>query len=625
MDTNYWTKARVGRRSVIRGAGLGLTGLAGAALIGCGSDEGGDAAEPTTGAQMGAQIPTTTATSTSGSAGSGPVSPDQVRVTPGIYDGPVPPSAAELNPAVNAQRGGTLLMRYLDPPRMDLSRTLSCTIYHTLGYTSNKLTRGRVGATADPFGVELEPDLAESWEVSEDGQKHTFNLRRGAMFHNKAPVSGREFTAEDVIKTVEMYSAGSQKDVFLPVANMETPDDYTVVFNLDQPLADFPTTVAAWSYLYPRELVEDEDLRQQISIGTGPFVQDEWIQKEKSVFSANPDYWEQDSEGNQLPYVDRIEAFVQGDTNALRSGFSTDNYFDYNARDQDDLESIFQENSEFMIGSVFPRARGANVNGFQFQMKNPTYQDDRVRQALSLAFDRDEYDLARNGGDNQNPDGAYSNSPMPWPLLFDAYPTRQVNGPWYQFNPAEASKMMQAAGYTSDSPLTAEMPSYYYRTELSQLVVPGINQNLPEVNITFREVDNPTHVTLMSDRNFDDMIGFLWGPPGYAMDQWIFPFYHSSGSLNYGSVDDPDLDTLLLNQRSETNPDAQLELWRQVYDRIHDKVYQAWFPEPLLRPSWKNWMLNFRHHALMGSYTCYANDQARSIWLDDGAPGVVRS
>ena len=429
METNYWTTARVGRRSVLRGAGLGLTGLAGAALVGCGSDgDGGDETPTgTTGAALGSQM-TATAAATE-AAGATPVPADQVRLQPGVYDGPVGPSAAELNPALNAKRGGTLLMRYLDPPRMDLSRTLSCTIYHTLGYTSNKLTRGRVGAAADPFRVELEPDIAESWEVSEGGTKHTFNLRKGAMFHNKASVNGREFTAEDVVKTVEMYSAGSQKDVFLPVTNIETPDDYTVVFNLDQPLADFPTVVAAWSYLYPKELVDDEELRQEISIGTGPFVQDGWINKEKSVFSANPDYWETDAAGNKLPYVDGIQAFVQGDTNALRAGFSTDNYFDYSARDQDDIELLAGENADFMVGSAFPRSRGANVNGFQFQMKNPVYQDDRVRQAISLAFDRDEYDLARNGGDNQNPDGAYSGSPMPWPYLYDSYPTRQQSGP----------------------------------------------------------------------------------------------------------------------------------------------------------------------------------------------------
>ncbi|MCB9483508.1 MAG: ABC transporter substrate-binding protein [Dehalococcoidia bacterium] len=623
MEGNYWTRRRVGRRAALRGAGLGVAGLAGAALIGCGGgDDGGDGGSggSDTGANIGAQM-TATSVATEAASGSTPVPADQVRITPGVYDGPVPPSAAELNPAVNAKRGGRVSLRYLDPPRMDLSRTLSCTIYHTLAYTSNKLTRGKVGASADPFRVELEPDLAESWEASDGGQKHTFNLRKGAKFHAKEPTNGREFTAEDVVKTVEMYSEGSQKDVFLPVTSMETPDDYTIVFNLDQPLADFPTTLAAWSYIYPRELVDNTDQRQEMAVGTGPFIQREWRRQEGTSFDANPDYWETDAAGNKLPYLDGVEALVQNDTNALRAGFSTDTYFDYAARDQDDLETLFQENQDTMVGSAFPRSRGANVNGFQFQMKNPTYQDDRVRQAMSLAFDPNEFDLASEGGDNQNPKGAYSNAPMPWPYLFDEYPTQEDNGRWYQWDPAEASKMMQAAGYTSDNPLTAEMPSFYYRTELSQLVVPAINQNLPEVDITFREVDNPTHVTMMSDRNFEEMVGFLWGPPGYAMDQWIFPFYHSAGGLNYGSINDADLDDLLVAQRTETDAAAQKDLWKQVWDRIHDKVYQMWFPESLMRASWHNYMLNFRHHGLMGSYTCYASDQARALWLDEGAPG----
>src|SRR5690606_11393762 len=240
------------------------------------------------------------------------------------------------------------------------------------------------------------------------------------------------------------------------------------------------------------------------------------------------------------------------------------------------------------------------------------------------AFNRAEYDLARNGGDNQNPEGPHSNGPMPWPLLFDSYPTAATQRPRHQLDAAEAPKMLQAAGVRADNRLAAEMPSFYYRTELAQLVVPGINQNLPEVNITFREVDNPTHVTLMSDRNFDEMIGFLWGPPGYSMDQWIYPFYHSEGSLNYGSISDPDLDGMLEAQRAETDQEAKQDIWKQVWDRIHDRVYQAWLPEALRRVAWHNYMMNFRYHGLMGSYTCYSSDQARSIWLEDDAPTVSR-
>jgi hypothetical protein len=164
------------------------------------------------------------------------------------------------------------------------------------------------------------------------------------------------------------------------------------------------------------------------------------------------------------------------------------------------------------------------------------------------------------------------------------------------------------------------LPSYYFRTELAQLVVPGSTRTCPEVNITFREVDNPTHVTLMSDRNFDTMIGFLWGPPGYSMDQWIYPFYHSERQPELRLDQRPAPGRLLVAQRSETDADAQKDLWLQISDRIHDKVYQMWWPVGFSRASWHNYVLNYRYHGLAGSWGCYSSDQARAIWLDDGAP-----
>jgi len=614
---NYWTRRRLGRRSMLRGAGLTGVGLAGAALIGCGGDDDSDGdGGGGGGGSTATAAPTTDSSGGGGGGGGGRIEGDARLVTPGIYDGPVGPSAAEMDPANNAVYGGTLLERYLEPPRMDLNRTLSCTIYHTLNYTNNKLVRGKTGASADPFVVELEADLAESWEdVSPDSTEFVFNLRRGVMTHDKAPTNGRELTSEDVLAAYGMYQAqGTQKDVFAPVESMEAPDDYTVRIKLNQPLADFPTNISSWAFIYVKELVDNEDLRQEMAVGTGPFIQEEWSKNERSVFKRNPNYFE---EG--LPYLDGIIAQTQNDANALRAGFQTDNFYHWSYRDEPDAEDMANTVDD-MVATRFPRTRGANVNGFQFQMNNPTFQDDRVRRALSLAFDRIEYDLARNSGDNDNPNGPFSNAPMPWPLMFDEYPDATVNGPWYQFNPAEASKMMQAAGFTADSPLEMEMPSFYFRREIGELIVPGINSSLPEVNINFREVDNPTHVSMMSDRNFDDAVGFLWGPAGFSMDQWIFPFYHSTGGNNYGSIVDPDLDALLEAQRSETDAAQKKETWMKVWDRIHDMVYQAWFPEALLRYSWHNYMMNYRPHGLMGDTVCYSSDQHRATWLEEGSP-----
>src|SRR5688572_12850515 len=93
----------LGRRAVLRGAGFGLAGIAGAVLVGCGeSDDGRTETAGPTGQAAGAP--------------EGRVPPDQVRVPPGEYDGIAPATPAEQNPLANGRYGGTLLVRYLDPP-----------------------------------------------------------------------------------------------------------------------------------------------------------------------------------------------------------------------------------------------------------------------------------------------------------------------------------------------------------------------------------------------------------------------------------------------------------------------------------------------------------------------------
>jgi ABC-type transport system substrate-binding protein len=214
---------------------------------------------------------------------------------------------------------------------------------------------------------------------------------------------------------------------------------------------------------------------------------------------------------------------------------------------------------------------------------------------------------------------------MPWAFLFDKKPTGKSNGPWYKFNPAEASKMLQAAGYSAASPLDFEHVTWYDRDPSAQVIIPGIQNAVPEVRIRFRQVDNPTQVTLLSDRNFDESIGIVWGPPGHAMDQWIFPWYHTKGGLNYNNKGDAGLDRLLEQQRAETQLEAKKAIWLKVWEKIHDEVWDLWWPEAFSRRAWHNYVMNYRGHGLMGTYTCYVSGQARAMWLDDGAPGVKRS
>src|SRR5690606_7197579 len=143
-----------------------------------------------------------------------------------------------------------------------------------------------------------------------------------------------------------------QQDVFAPVTSIEAPDDYTVVVKLDQPLADFPTNIASWSFIYVKELVDNDDLRNEKAIGTGPFIQQEWTPKERSVFAKHPDYFE---EG--LPYVDEVIVDVQSDLAALRAGFQTHNWFDWAPRDDVEAEQLFNQLSDTMVYTKYPVSR----------------------------------------------------------------------------------------------------------------------------------------------------------------------------------------------------------------------------------------------------------------------------
>ncbi|MFN8638912.1 MAG: ABC transporter substrate-binding protein [Dehalococcoidia bacterium] len=608
--SEYWSR-RLTRRTALRGAGVGIAGIAGAALFGCGGSGANDdsvvqlKAENAFSSKAGDQLAVPTP--------AGKVGKDQVRVKPGIYEGSVPMTPAETDPLSNGRYGGTLLNRYLDPPSMDFNRTLSCTINVTMDYTKNKLVRGVFGPRANPALINVEPDLAESWEVSPDQTVFTFHLRKGVKFHNVAPVNGREFTSADVRASIERYKAGGvQKDVWEPVSSIETPDNYTVKVTLSQPLADFPRNIAAWSHMDAKEVLDNPDLLKDKAIGTGPFIQSEWTRKERSVFTKHPDYFEKG-----YPFVDRIISTVQDDTAVWQSGFITDNFSVYVARDAEDAKTMIKRGGD-LVEANYTTAQGVNTSGFHFNMKNPKFADIRVRRAFSLALDRKEYDLARFLGEG----GGYSKGPIPWQVLYDKLPTLESQGQWLAFDPKQASQLLQAAGYSAEKKMSVDAPVWYMRNEYQSLLKPMYDK-IPEIEFKPRVVDNPTAVQMLNDRAYEDTMNVTWGPPSYSVDQVVFPWYYSKGGVNHANVNDPDMDKLLLDQRKETNPEAQKDLWKKIERKYFDEVWQVWFPINVIgRAFWHNYMINFRPHGI-GEYTCYANGQARGVWLDEGAPNAL--
>ena len=154
-----------------------------------------------------------------------------------------------------------------------------------------------------------QPQLAESWEVSEDATEWTLHLQEGVTFNN-----GKPFGADDVIWNLEHWldpdtgSPMAARLESLSPGGMEKVDDLTVKLHLDRPdvnlllaLYDYPSMIASeggWEDFYSGD--------PAAAVGTGPFLLESFTPDERMVLVRNPDYWQMGADGQPLPYVDKV-------------------------------------------------------------------------------------------------------------------------------------------------------------------------------------------------------------------------------------------------------------------------------------------------------------------------------
>ena len=172
----------------------------------------------------------------------------------------------------------------------------------------------------------MEGDLAESWTQPSD-TTYVFKLRRGVRWHGKAPVNGRELTADDVKYTYERFLAikgNPNRPVLEQVEKIEALDRATVQFTLKEPFAWFLDALAATTtWIVPKEAVDHfGDLRKpEACIGTGPWMLERFEPNVRSTFVRNPSYFVP-----SLPYADAVELAVDPDPSSNLAGWLAGRY-----------------------------------------------------------------------------------------------------------------------------------------------------------------------------------------------------------------------------------------------------------------------------------------------------------
>lgn len=419
---DYWgrvARRRFSRRSALRGAGVAGFGLAGAALIGCGSDD--DDPDPT------------------GTPGGGGAT------STGTPDGT---SASATTTPEGVQRGGTLRLSLLnDPPTIDPFGNTSVSTKEFAAHAYSRLYK--LGTGPDITGGEAAPvpDLAESAET-DDGQHWVVRLRPGAKFHNVEPVNGREVDAEDVLLTWQDFRdpTNVNRESFAFVTDVQAVDATTVSFTLDAPSAVFLDTIADGNLLYilPKESDGGFNLAEK-AIGSGPWILDRYDISQIMVWKANPDFY------GDVPLVDGLEESIIPEYANRLAQFQAGNVhaLGINANDVLDLRS--QREDVQWRGEV-----SALTSIFYFNNisdPNQPWSDERIRQAVSMAIDRDALmDLAYNIKALQEAGLEVSTA---WNNLIPVGHTRwwldpqsEAQGPsaqYFVYNAEEAAKLLDSA------------------------------------------------------------------------------------------------------------------------------------------------------------------------------------
>ena len=270
-------------------------------------------------------------------------------------------------------------------------------------------------------GLRIEPSIARHWEVSHDGLNYTFFLRSDVFFHDDPCFpggKGRRVKAGDFVysfsRILDPAVASPGAWIFNLVDDnrgFEALSDSVFVVRLNQPFPAFPGILTMpYCFVVPEEAVNTyRDNFRRHPVGTGPFRFRFWQEGEKLIFSRNPNYFERDSAGNPLPYLDAVSItfiadkqsefleFIRGKLDFLsgvhaaykselltRSGQLADKY-----RDRFRMQVEPYLNTEylgFLLDTQLPATKGSPLT------------DPRIRKAINYGFDREKMILyLRNG------------------------------------------------------------------------------------------------------------------------------------------------------------------------------------------------------------------------------------
>lgn len=592
MQTGYWSgvlRQRLSRRRAMGTAAALGAGAATLTLVGCGSEGGG-----------------------SQQRGSGLL-------------------AEPVNTTSQAKAGGTLRDVYnADLTHGDalLSNSASTVNLVSVFAYPRLLKFTVVQYPKQNDGSMVEGETMESFEFSGDRLTLTMKLRQGMKWDGRAPTNGRVITTEDVLFSWKKFAAvnasapnlvyDATRSPGAAVESVTAPDNRTIVMKLKQPDPALLTLLAGWDqfYVMPTESEGGFDPKTEVR-GHGPWLLDEHRPSAYMHWRKNPDYYVKDR-----PFFDRLERALVPEFATRLSQFKAGNiHTDVVAASQQDVIQLKRDVPATLVYQAqnFPVASSPNIIwGYE---GNSIFRDVRVRQAVSMAIDREAFADAIENRANFEREGlpveVAFNTVLSagWPGFWMDPRDEKTFGPsakYLQFHPDESKKLLSAAGF----PTGVEFDFFYNRENTYGAtyarMVEIYTSMLSEVGLRAKLQGQP-YAQWLANWHYgylpqDFAAGKVKGFTGmglaaerqrYTPALSLFGLMHPEGDAFHGAISpdgtgqavrgDPKLNADLARLRAESDRERAVALTRDIIryatqnavyipKPTHSKAFSVWWP-----------------------------------------------
>jgi peptide/nickel transport system substrate-binding protein len=407
---------------------------------------------------------------------------------------------------------------------------------------------------------EYVPYLAKSVEPNADFTQWTITLRPDVQFHDGTP-----FDSEALKLNLDTYRGQNPNikprlNVFVwqNVASVEVTGPLSVVVTTKVPWVAFPALLSGsgrTGMVAPAQLVDRETCATNM-IGTGPFKLVDWRPNESLTVAKNTKYWQ---EG--LPYLDEIVFQPLTESQSRVIGLQSG-----------DLDLITTGNSQSILdlkqsakagdNKVIVSDNGAETGYLMLNVSKPPFDDPIARQAVAAGGDARESNRIRNKGLNTIATG-------PFPPDNPAY----VKNNTRIHSVARAKKLNAEYEQKHGQPISFE---YLTNPDPETIALAALfkeQEKQAGIDVSIRTVDQATQINEAIAGSFQG-VAFRNHPGGDPDTNYVW--WHSGSPTNFGRIDDPEIDRLLDEGRSEPDAAKRVAIYRELNKLFGKELYNLW-------------------------------------------------